>query len=136
VTLGPALDPAEFHASPNVVLERFVPHAAVLPQVAVMVTQGGLSSVMKALAYGVPLVCVPLIADQPDNAARVVARGAGVRLAGDATPEQLRRAIQHVLAEPRFRDGTRTLATSLAGSDGAETAARELESLARVGQRP
>ncbi len=133
VTLGPALDPAEFHASPNVVLERFVPHAAVLPQVAVMITQGGLSSVMKALAYGVPLVCVPLIADQPDNAARIVARGAGVRLASDASPEQLRLAIQHVLAEPRFREGARFMAAALAGTDGAETAARELEALALVG---
>src|SRR5215813_11535344 len=32
VTLGPALDPGQFAAPPNVLLERFIPHSAVLPQ--------------------------------------------------------------------------------------------------------
>ena len=43
VTLGPALDAAEFSAPANVQIETFVPHAAVLPEVAAMVTQCGLS---------------------------------------------------------------------------------------------
>ena len=103
VTLGPSLDASQFTASPNVVLETFVPHAAVLPQVTAMVTQCGLGTTMKAIAHGVPLVCIPLVGDQPDNAARVVARGAGVRLRSDASPEQIRDAIQRVLGEPRFR---------------------------------
>jgi UDP:flavonoid glycosyltransferase YjiC (YdhE family) len=84
---------------------------------------------MKALAHGVPLVCIPLLGDQPDNAARVVAHGAGVRLAPDAAPEQVQKAIRRVLDEPRFRAGAQRLATLLAGEDGAEAAARELESL-------
>ena len=129
VTLGPSLVPTQFEAPPNVVLETFVPHAAVLPQVAAMITQCGLGSMMKALAHGVPLVCIPLLGDQPDNAARVVARGAGVRLAPDAAPEQIEKAIRRVLDEPRFRAGAQRLATLLAGEDGAEAAARELESL-------
>ena len=58
VTLGPSLDPTEFVAPPNVVLERFVPHSAVLPQAAVLVTQCGIGTVTKGLVYGVPLVCV------------------------------------------------------------------------------
>jgi UDP:flavonoid glycosyltransferase YjiC (YdhE family) len=135
VTLGPALDPAHFQAPPNAVLETFVPHAAVLPQVAAMVTQCGLGATMKALAHGVPLVCIPLLGDQPANAARVVARGAGVRLAADATPDRIRLALRRVLDSPRYRAGARRLATLLAGADGAETAARELESLGQAAQR-
>jgi UDP:flavonoid glycosyltransferase YjiC (YdhE family) len=78
-----------------------------------------------------PLVCIPLGGDQTDNAARVVvARGAGVRLAGDATPAQIRWAIERVLAEPAFRAGALRLAGKLATEDAAERAARELEALA------
>jgi UDP:flavonoid glycosyltransferase YjiC (YdhE family) len=131
VTLGP-LDSVAFHAPPNAVLERFVPHAAVLPQAALLVTQCGMGGITKALAHGVPLVCLPLVGDQPDNAARVVARGAGVRLAPDASPEQIRAAILRVLAEPRFRAEAQRLAGVLADEDGAEQAAQELESLVQV----
>jgi UDP:flavonoid glycosyltransferase YjiC (YdhE family) len=130
VTLGPSLDPAQFAAPPNARLEAFVPHAAVLPHAAALVTQCGLGTVMKGLAHGVPLVCLPLIADQPDIAARVAARDAGVRLAGDAAPAQIGRAIRRVLDEPRFRAGARRLAAALADEDGARAAARELEGLA------
>jgi UDP:flavonoid glycosyltransferase YjiC (YdhE family) len=80
VTLGPALDPAQFKAPSDVRLEAFVPHSAVLPHAKARVTQCGLGTLMKALAHGLPLVCIPLVGDQPDNAARVVAHGAGIRL--------------------------------------------------------
>lgn len=129
VTTGPSLDPAQFRAPTNVRLEAFVPHGAVLPQAAALVTQCGMSTVGKALEYGVPMVCIPLLGDQPDNAARVVARGAGIRLDRNASPEQIRRAIERVLNEPRFRAGARRLAAVLAREDGAEAAAVEIEGL-------
>jgi UDP:flavonoid glycosyltransferase YjiC (YdhE family) len=96
-----------------------------------MVTQCGMGTLMKALAHEIPLVCVPLVGDQPDNAARVVARGAGVRLRPDASPEQIRNAIRRVLGEPRFREAARRLGTTIAAEDGARTAAEELERLAK-----
>lgn len=88
----------------------------------------------QALAHGVPLVCIPLVGDQPDNAARVVARGAGVRLTGQASAEQIRRAIAQVVREPRFRTSAQRFARALAGEDGTERAVRELESLAGTGR--
>jgi MGT family glycosyltransferase len=129
VTLGPALDPAQFQAPANVVLASFVSHALILPQVAVMVSQCGHGAVMKALAHGVPLVCLPLRGDQPDVAARVVHAGAGVRLAPDATPAQIRAALLRVLANPSCRDGARRLARAMAMEDGTRTAVEEVESL-------
>ena len=130
VTLGPSLDPAQFHAPANVAVERFVAHSAVLAASAAMVTQCGIGTVMKGLAHGVPLICAPLRADQFDNAARVVARGAGLRVRVEASPEQIRTAIQRVLDEPGFREGARLVAAGLANEDGTETAADELELLA------
>lgn len=130
VTLGPSLDPTQFQAAPNIVLEPFVPHAAVLPRVATLITQCGAATVMKALAHGVPMVCIPLVGDQPDNAARVVACGAGVRLRPDASAERIRLVIQTVLAEPSFRERAKEFAGLLAAEDGTRTASAELEALA------
>jgi UDP:flavonoid glycosyltransferase YjiC (YdhE family) len=131
VTLGPTLAGTAFDAPPNARLEAFVPHGAVLPRAAALVTQCGLSTTVKALAHGVPMVCIPLIADQPENAARVVARGAGVRLERGAAPEEIRGAIERVVDEPRYREGARCLAAVLTSEDGAETAAAEIEGLVR-----
>ena len=119
VTLGPSLDPARFKAPPNARLERFVPHSAVLPLAAAMVTQCGLGTVSKALSHGVPLVCLPLLGDQPENATRVAVRGAGLRLPAEAAPDRIAEAIRRVLTEPSFRAG----ATALGGAMAAEGSA-------------
>jgi MGT family glycosyltransferase len=131
VTLGPALDPAQFKAPSNVRLEAFVPHSAVLPHAKAMVTQCGLGTLMKALAHGVPVVCIPLVGDQPENAARVVAHGVGIRLKRDASSEQIRNAIQRVLTQPGFGESARRLAEIIAKEDGAQKAAEEIEAVVR-----
>lgn len=114
VTLGLSLDPADFVAPPNVVLERFVPHSVVLPQAAVLVTQCGIGTVTKGLMYGVPLVCVPILADQPDNAARVAERGAGIHIASNASPDQIAVAIKRVLGDQSFRGAAQQLGAAMA----------------------
>lgn len=132
VTLGPTLNASQFTAPPNVIFETFVPHASVLPRVAMVVTQCGMGTMLKALAHAIPLVCVPLQGDQPDNATRVVSRGAGVRLDRGASPEEIRAAIQRVLDEPSFRESAQRLGSALADDDGARTAADEIESLVKI----
>jgi UDP:flavonoid glycosyltransferase YjiC (YdhE family) len=129
VTLGPALAADEFEPPTNVVLADFVPHALVLPHVAAIVSQCGHGTVMKALAHGIPLVCLPLFGDQPGVAARVVHADAGVRLSRDALSTHIRTAIQRVLSEPRFREGAQRLATAMALEDGVKTVVEELESV-------
>jgi MGT family glycosyltransferase len=130
VTLGPALHASEFDVPENVKVERLVPHSAVLPQAAAMVTQCGIGTLTKALACGVPLVCVPLVGDQPENAARVVARGAGVRLRSDAQPDQIATAIRRVLEDPRFRAAAVRLAAAMAADgDAAEHVVKEIEAV-------
>jgi UDP:flavonoid glycosyltransferase YjiC (YdhE family) len=89
VTLGPALAAARFTPPPNVILETFIPHTEVLPHIDAMVTQCGLGTMMKALAHGVPLVCIPLAGDHPHNAARVVACRAWLCLPPDAPPGRM-----------------------------------------------
>ena len=57
---------------PHVVVTACVPHARGFPHGAASVSQGGHGTVLKALAHGLPLLCLPLCGDQPAVAARVV----------------------------------------------------------------
>jgi UDP:flavonoid glycosyltransferase YjiC (YdhE family) len=93
LTAGPALETHALRLPANARMVDYVPHRTVLPHAALMVTHAGWQTVNAALADGVPLVCVPDQRDQPDNAARVVACGAGVRVSKRASPAKLRRVI-------------------------------------------
>jgi MGT family glycosyltransferase len=114
VTLGPSIDATQLHPPPNVVLERFVPHASVLPLTALVVSHAGHGTVIRAWRAGVPLVCLPMGRDQADVAMRVDRHGAGLTLSPDAHPEELRTAIERVLDEPSFRQAAQKLADELA----------------------
>ncbi len=102
VNLGPHLDASDFVAPPNAVLTGYLRHAVVMPHADVVVTHAGLGTVVAALSAGVPLVCLPLGRDQPHNAARVEAVGAGVALEPAASAEQIRDAVVRVLGDSRF----------------------------------
>jgi UDP-N-acetylglucosamine:LPS N-acetylglucosamine transferase len=119
---------------PNVALETFVPHTAVLPHVDAMLTQCGLGTLMKTLAHGVPLVCIPLVGDQPDNAARVVARGAGLRVPADAPSGRIREAIERVVTDPSFRHAAHQLATRMAEEDPVQAAVDGLLPISELAQ--
>ena len=130
VTTGPALDAPRFHAPANVVVRAAAPHSAVFPQAAAVVTHAGHGTVIRALACGVALVCLPMGRDQNDNAARVVARGVGLRLSPQASVSALRAAVRRVLDEPRFRTNARLLAAAIAAETARAQAVVELEELA------
>jgi UDP:flavonoid glycosyltransferase YjiC (YdhE family) len=125
VTVGPETDvDALDAAAPNVRLERWVPQADVFAQASAVVCHGGSGTTLGALAAGLPLVVVPLFADQPENARRVAAVGAG--LAVEPGPEAMREAVAEVLGDPAYRRAARRVADELAAlppADAAFTAA-------------
>jgi MGT family glycosyltransferase len=128
VTLGGS-DDAWPQATKNVVVGGYVPHATVLPQAELVVCHAGLWTVMTALRYGVPLLCAPLGRDQPNNASRVEAVGAGRVLRPDADVPTIREALVQVLADESYRKAASRMEAAIASSGGAAAAADELESL-------
>jgi MGT family glycosyltransferase len=114
VTTGRAVDPRDVPAPGNVRVLRAAPHRAVLAEAAVAVVHAGHGSVLKALAAGVPLVCVPMGRDQKDNTVRVVRLGAGIRVPRSASPEDLAGAVRRVLDEPAYREAAGAFAGVLA----------------------
>ncbi|HEY7455103.1 MAG TPA: glycosyltransferase [Thermoleophilaceae bacterium] len=137
LTVGRELDLSTLPPAPgNVRIEPWVPQQDVLPHAAAAVVHGGSGSTLGALAAGVPLVVLPLFADQPMNARRVAEVGAGIAVVPDRedppkTLAELRAAIETVLAEPSFGERARELAAELAGEPPVDEAVALLERIAK-----
>jgi MGT family glycosyltransferase len=132
VTAGPAIDLERLPHAPNVTVVRTASHDAVLPHCAAVVCHGGHGTLLRALAHGVPVVCVPAGRDQPENAARLAWHRAGLRLGTHASARRIRSGIAQVLRESSFRDSARRLATRIrAEMDGGLGAAEAIASLAQ-----
>jgi UDP:flavonoid glycosyltransferase YjiC (YdhE family) len=112
-------------------VERFVPQAAVLPHCDAAINHGGSGSTIGALAAGVPIVLLPMGADQPLNAERCVALRAGVALdVMRCTPADVRAAVDTVLGEPAYRAAAERMQAEIGALPGPEAAVARLEALA------
>ncbi|MFH5824122.1 glycosyltransferase [Georgenia sp. AZ-5] len=133
VSLGADLAPALLGPQPaNVRVEPYVDQHAVLARADAVVTHGGSGTVTDALALGVPLVLLPLGADQPHNARRCADLGVGVVLDPvTVTAAQVRRATATVLADPVYRRRAQALRAETAALPEVGRAVSWLEALAR-----
>jgi UDP:flavonoid glycosyltransferase YjiC (YdhE family) len=112
VTIGRSADPAALGALPaGVHVEPWAPQAAVMPHAAAMVCHGGGGTVRMALAGGVPMVVLPLFADQPLHAAAVAKAGAGIQV---DEVSRVAAATRYVLDEPAYRATARRIEAEIA----------------------
>ncbi len=139
LTVGRRFDGSQLTEVPDQVhVEAWVDQAQVLGEAELVVCHGGSGTTLGALAAGVPVVVVPVFADQFANGPRVAQAGAGLLVdtgrdahgrrrppdRGDAAA--IRRAIETVLAQPTYRDAARAVAAEM---DAAPTAKTTLEEL-------
>jgi MGT family glycosyltransferase len=133
-TGGPDPEPLRQGLPANVRLERFIPHHRLLPQVDVMVTNGGYGGVQQALANGVPLVMAGDSEDKPEVAARVHWAGVGVDLhTGKPSPAKIAKAVRRILADPAFAARSKAVQAEIAASRPLDTIASTLVALAERG---
>jgi UDP:flavonoid glycosyltransferase YjiC (YdhE family) len=126
MTVGRDGDPSELGPVPaNVHVARWVPQADVMHHAAAIVCHGGSGTVTAAMAGGVPAVVVPMIADQFENAGRIVDHGAGVTLE-HADIARLPDAVRAVLADRSYRVAAGRLADEIARLPTVDTAAAAL----------
>jgi UDP:flavonoid glycosyltransferase YjiC (YdhE family) len=115
-TIGRDNDPADFGQLPeNVIVERYVPQADVLPLCDVAVGHAGSGSTLGALAHGLPMLLLPHGADQFENAQACAVLGVAKVLMPDAlTAEGVLSAVRALLAEPAPRAAAGHLAQEIA----------------------
>ncbi|XP_023947156.2 UDP-glucosyltransferase 2 [Bicyclus anynana] len=72
-------------------------------------THAGMGSTTEAIHYGVPMIAMPVVGDQPANAAAVEESGLGVQLQiRDLNKENLLAAFKKVL-DPKFRENVKQI---------------------------
>jgi glucuronosyltransferase len=77
-------------------------HAA-HPNVRLFITHGGLLSTLEAVDRGVPLIGIPVYADQFLNIARAVSSGYGIQIdLNNVTSESLTWAIGEIIESPKY----------------------------------
>ncbi|MEU8268149.1 nucleotide disphospho-sugar-binding domain-containing protein [Sphaerisporangium sp. NPDC049002] len=144
MTTGPDCDPESVlpgGTPANVRLARYVPHSAVFRRCDVVISHGGFSTVMCALAESVPLGLIPLGSDHGTNARRCAALGAALVYPRcvlepylhvapeDVDPGLVREMTATLLAEASYRAAARTVAAEVAALPGPDHAVRLIEDL-------
>ena len=145
LTVGRRFDPSQLNDVPdNVHVEAWVDQADALSEAALVVCHGGSGTTFGALAAGVPVVVVPLFADQFTNGSRVLRVGAGLlievdrdtqgrRPLGSGEAGHIRDAVEAVLADDSYRESARAIAAEMAAAPTTKTT---LEDLLRIGRLP
>ena len=132
VTVGPNIAADEFASAAHVRVEQFVPQREVLGGCRAVVCHGGSGTLMAALSTGIPVVVLPMGADQPDNADRCEELGCGVVLdAVDATADDIAVAVRCVTTEPHYGINARRLAEEVAGQPALDELPQLLQLLHR-----
>jgi UDP:flavonoid glycosyltransferase YjiC (YdhE family) len=112
-------------------------YSALFPRALAVVHQGGSGTTGQAFRAGRPQLVVPFSHDQPDHAARVARRGAGLTLGPTRyRADRVVRLLCRLLEEPGFAERAADAASVVASEPGAagaaETLVRWLEERARA----
>jgi MGT family glycosyltransferase len=130
ISLGGGQDPALLADLPgDPVVVGYAPQLDLIRQAALTISHGGLNTALESLAWGVPMVVLPVTYDQPGVGARVEWAGVGRSIpVARLTFERLRVAVRTVLGDPAYRVRAGLLRSSIEAADGLNRAADLIES--------
>jgi UDP:flavonoid glycosyltransferase YjiC (YdhE family) len=137
VTTGASGLPADLVAPANVTVAEYVDQHVVFERAAVVVSHGGSGTLLGAAAAGRAQVCIPLGADQFENAVAAAARGIGVLVEPtrrDAAT--IAESVQRALTDPTIAHAALEVAAELAEGADLEQAADWIERLGEVAGSP
>ncbi|MBO0730348.1 MAG: glycosyltransferase family 1 protein [Acidimicrobiaceae bacterium] len=140
VTVGRQFDASSLRQLPrNIHVEAWVDQHRVLGHAALVVTHCGSGTALGSLAAGVPIVAVPLFADQFENSRRIADAGAALTVEGhqDDDPKtrgllserdspKLAAAIEAMLADRDFQRNAGLISAEMAATPTPDTVLRHL----------
>nr|XP_006116827.2 UDP-glucuronosyltransferase 3A2-like [Pelodiscus sinensis] len=106
--------PKELKLASNVKIADWLPQNDLLghPMARLLVTHGGMNSLMESIYHGVPVVGIPLFGDQYDNMVRVEAKKMGIALRIDQlTTDIFTRTMKQVIEDKRYKSAAMSLST-------------------------
>ncbi|XP_044536750.1 UDP-glucuronosyltransferase 2B31-like isoform X1 [Gracilinanus agilis] len=97
---------------PNTKTYDWIPQNDLLghPKTKAFITHGGTNGIYEAIYHGIPMVGVPMFADQPDNIAHMKAKGAAVEVNfNKMTTADLLNALKTVINDPSYKENAMRL---------------------------
>jgi len=106
LSVGKQFDIRKLGKAPgNFQVYQTVPQLSVLNNADIFITHGGMNSVSEALFYGVPMVVIPFMADQPTNARRIEKLGLGRQLDyKDVSSDLLKQTVLEMLNDRKLKE--------------------------------
>lgn len=128
ITTGPDLDPAAIGPlPPSAIAYPFLHQADVLPHSSAVVSHAGAGTMLGALCFGLPQLCLPQSTDQPLNAASLVTTGAALYLQPHkTTTKTVAAALRKLLHEPPYREAATRLRSAIEAMPDAERVISDL----------
>ncbi|HEY5785167.1 MAG TPA: glycosyltransferase [Microlunatus sp.] len=129
VATGEHVYPTDLRAQPpNVTIHRFVNQQQILATCTALICHGGSGTILDALTYGLPMIILPLGADQPLNASRAHDLGCAIVLPADrVTQRQITGAVNRLLTDPTIRAASALLHTELRQQSSIDNVVQALE---------
>nr|XP_012805792.2 UDP-glucuronosyltransferase 2B1-like [Jaculus jaculus] len=96
----------------NTRLYKWIPQNDLLghPKTKAFLAHGGTNGLYEAIYHGIPVVGIPLFADQPDNIAHMTSKGAAVRVDfSTLSSADLLSALRTVLNDPSYKENAMRL---------------------------
>nr|KAF6394209.1 hypothetical protein mPipKuh1_018451 [Pipistrellus kuhlii] len=97
---------------PNTRLYKWIPQNDLLghPKTKAFITHGGTNGIYEAISHGIPMVGLPMFADQPDNIAHMKTKGAAIRMDFNTmSTADLLNALKTVINDPSYKENAMRL---------------------------
>ena len=99
----------------NARIASFLPYAQIMPEIDLLITNGGYGTVNMAISHGIPIISAGLTEDKEEVSAHVQWSGAGIDLrTNQATPEAIEHAVDEIFGKPRYRERAQQLSLEFA----------------------
>ncbi|WP_054534460.1 glycosyltransferase [Herpetosiphon geysericola] len=131
MSIGQQHDPMVFGVQPaHITIVRYLPQWQILPHCDAVICHGGFSSLVGALSHGLPVIIIPLGADQPDHAQRCAELGVGIALdSQQLTPLVIQQTLRELIQNPCYRAKAQALQATMEAYPPISTAVPFLEQL-------
>jgi zeaxanthin glucosyltransferase len=125
ISLGnPQQDPTEIQLSGTPIVVAYAPHAQLIDRSSLVITHGGMNTVIGSLSAGVPLVVIPITNEQPGIATRLARTGAGEMIPlKQLNVDLLKQKISQVLDDVRYKEKAQAMQQVIQASGGVKRAA-------------
>lgn len=145
IGLGRNIDPSQFDPVPdNVYVEEWIPQIPLMPYCDLVISHGGIGTILNTLGFGKPLIVIPLVGHQLQNISQCKRLGVAQALKPEfakesfdivndleddaqnaaatlfaeemalLTPDSLYTAIQKALTEPSYKNAAQALKQEMA----------------------